>query len=70
MKKLIEKIRRFIDKVRYNFSRQSCYDEMEKRGIAIFGMCGGTVGGDKYTNSLSYSCIDCPYYVGFGKEQT
>lgn len=40
-----------------------CYNQMESEGRASFGICGGVAGGDKSTEYLSYSCIDCPYYV-------
>lgn len=46
-----------------------CYSKMETQGIAVFGMCGGVVGGDKGTEYLDYKCIDCPYYVGFKEEK-
>lgn len=36
---------------------------MENRGIAVFGMCGGVVGGDRSTEYLSIDCIDCPHYT-------
>ena len=61
---MLKKIHNFIDRIKYKFSRECCYDEMEKQGIAVFGMCGGTAGGDCNTDYLSYECIDCPYFVG------
>ena len=42
-----------------------CYAERESEGVAVFGMCGGLLGGDKDTEYLSYDCIDCPYYVHY-----
>lgn len=39
-----------------------CYEDMENRCEAISGTCWGQSGGDKYTDYLSYSCIDCPYF--------
>ena len=39
-----------------------CYEEMENRGNAVFGMCSGQMGGDYETKYLSYSCLDCPYF--------
>lgn len=39
-----------------------CYEEMESQGNAVFGMCGGQMGGDYETEYLSYSCINCPYF--------
>ena len=38
-----------------------CYEVMESRGHAVFGMCNGQMGGDYETKYLSYSCLDCPY---------
>ena len=40
-----------------------CYSERESEGIAVFGMCGGLVGGDKDSGHVQYECIDCPYWV-------
>lgn len=39
-----------------------CYEVMESRGHAVFGMCSGQMGGDYETKYLSYSCLDCPYF--------
>lgn len=41
----------------------TCYTEMEKREIASQGSCCGCWGGDWETDYLSYSCMDCPYFV-------
>ena len=56
-------IRKFIKWLKYYFSHQWCYDQMEERGIAIFGCCNGVAGGSKATNYLSESCMDCPYFT-------
>ena len=61
--KIISWIKNKITKILYSWSKQECYDEMEKRGYAVFGMCGGQVGGDYYTEYLSYECVDCPYFI-------
>lgn len=53
----------FIKKIRYDFSKDGCYESMHKRGYAFFQCCGGRAGGDKHTKYLSYDCVDCPYYV-------
>lgn len=58
-----------IDTIRYRMSRDHCYKMMEDRGIAVFGMCGGVVGGDRYTEYLSYECVDCPYHVFVDKKE-
>lgn len=39
-----------------------CYEDMKNRGDAMFGTCCGQSGGDKYTDYLSYSCVNCPYF--------
>lgn len=61
---MFKKLHSFIDHFKYKFSTACCYDEMEKQGNAVFGMCSGTVGGDRNTEYLSYSRINCPYFVG------
>lgn len=61
---MLKRIRRLLNRIRYWFSRESCYDSMEDRGIAALGNCGGVFGGDRGTGYLAYSCIDCPYFVG------
>ena len=53
--------KKLFRKITSYFSHETCYKEMEKQGIAVFGMCKGVVGGDVYTDYLSYQCIDCPY---------
>lgn len=58
MKKLFKKI---IEKIKYYFSHEVCYNDMEQQGIAVFGMCCGVVGGDNTTEYLSCGCMDCPY---------
>lgn len=39
-----------------------CYEDMKNRGDTVFGTCCGQSGGDKYTDYLSYSCVNCPYF--------
>lgn len=63
MKLLIKRIKEWLKQIRYNWSLESCYNDMENRGIAVFGMCGGVVGGDHSTEYLSIECINCPYYT-------
>ena len=60
---MIKRIKEWIKQIRYNRSLESCYNDMENRGIAVFGMCGGVVGGDHSTEYLSIECINCPYYT-------
>ena len=65
---IFKKIKAFINKMKHNASKDRCYSHMELRGIAALGMCSGIVGGDSNTEYLAYSCIDCPYFVGFKGE--
>lgn len=50
-----------LRKIKKYFSYESCYKQMEKQGIAVFCMCKGVVGGDRFTDYLNYKCVDCPY---------
>lgn len=60
---------KFIKKIRYRFSRDHCYEQMKRSGYAFLNCCGGVAGGDKYTDYLSYDCVDCPYYIpGFSAD--
>lgn len=45
------------------WTKESCYKQMESAGVAVFGMCGGVVGGDRSTDYLAYSCMGCKYWV-------
>ena len=60
---MFERIKNLIEKFNYLISKQECYDEMERRGLAVRESCEGVVGGDSSTEYLNYSCIDCPYFV-------
>lgn len=51
-----------IKRTFYTSYYDKCYEDMKNRGDSIFGTCCGQSGGDKYTDYLSYSCIDCPYF--------
>ena len=59
--KMLDKIKRLIEKIKYYFSHEACYNDMEQQGIAVFGMCCGVTGGDRNSEYLSYQCMDCPY---------
>ena len=59
------KIINFIHKMKEKYGYSRCYSIREDQGIAVFGMCGGVVGGSINTEYLSEDCINCPYYVGF-----
>ena len=60
---MVKRIKEWLKQIRYNWSFESCYNDMEDKGIAVFGMCTGVVGGDRSTEYLSIGCIDCPYHT-------
>lgn len=60
---MIYKIKLLLRKIKYYFSREYCYDCMEREGNAAFGMCCGMAGGDSQSGYLSYSCMDCPHFT-------
>jgi hypothetical protein len=64
---MIQKIKELIKKIKYNCSREGCYDQMEYAGIAAMGSCCGLVGGDASTEYLQYACTDCPHFVDLTK---
>lgn len=35
---MFHKIRKLIDHIKWRFSKESCYDQMEKQGLAVFEM--------------------------------
>ena len=45
-----------------------CYQDMENRGYAVFGCCGGLSGGTWNTGYLQDQCVYCPYYVEINSE--
>ena len=52
-----------IKKLIFRFSKEYCFDQMIKCGsITENKKCGGMVGGDRQSNYLSYSCVDCKYF--------
>lgn len=56
-------IKNLLSKIIYYFSKESCYTEMERRGIASMGCCCGVTGGTSATDYLSESCCDCKYFT-------
>lgn len=60
---MYQKIRRqrFINEI----SHFTCYNEQEANGNAIFGMCGGVMGGSSLTEYLDEKCLDCAFFVHF-----
>ena len=60
-----------VYKIRYLFSKDTCYDQMKTFVYAYAGKCGGICGGDKSTNGLAYSCLDCAFLeIGFDPKKT
>lgn len=43
--------------------REKCFKDNSRNGI-----CYGCVGGDRYTNYLSYLCVDCPHLSGLSTQ--
>jgi len=41
---------------------EECYKRQEKKGISIFGMCGGKL--NPVEDKIDDECQDCTYYVG------
>ena len=60
----------WVEKAKYRLSREYCYTEMEEKGYASMGRCGGIVGGDSLSDNTMYSCIDCPHYTPIIEEDT
>ena len=60
---MVKRIKEWLKQIRYNWSSESCYNNMEDQGIAVFGMCTGVVSEDRSTEYLSINCIDCPHYT-------
>lgn len=58
---MLNKIKMMIERIKHYFSHKCCYDNMERQGTAIFGMCCGVTGGDINSDYLSSQCMDCPY---------
>ena len=53
----------FIIALFFSNDHDSCCNQQETEGRAVFGCCSGLAGGSKMTEYLSESCIDCPYFV-------
>lgn len=60
---MLNKIKLLLRKIKYYLSREYCYDCMEQKGSAAFGMCCGMAGGDYQSKYLSCSCMDCPHFT-------
>ena len=65
--RLIERLRKLEERIKYHLSHEWCYDRMEADGAANRGCCCGVVGGSKGTDYLSEMCLDCPHWVPLEK---
>lgn len=66
---MFEKIKAMIQGFKtWWYSYESCYAAREDEGYAVFGMCGGAVGGTRNTGYLSEECINCPHYIELRKD--
>lgn len=55
-------IKNVMNKIKYFFSKEYCYDNLDKNFIRQDGSCKGEVGGDWTTEYLSECCIGCKYF--------
>lgn len=54
---------KILNKLLYRFTKKYCFEQMIRDGnVTENKKCGGVYGGDKLTNYLNYSCIDCKYF--------
>lgn len=60
---MVKKFLDLIKKTKYYFSKEKCYKDREQEGYAAMECCKGLAGGDRSTNYLHYSCVDCSYFV-------
>lgn len=49
---------------KHHHSAEECFNEHKNDQ----GICYGLYGGDKFSDNLSYSCIDCPYHTPFVRD--
>lgn len=45
----------------YKERHREAFDKCFEEHIGEHGKCYGVYGGDKFTDHISYSCLDCPY---------
>ncbi len=55
---MLDKIKRYIEKIRTKIFYNRCYDNMESKLIAVFGMCAGK----KSPAYRTEYCLSCPYF--------
>lgn len=60
--RLLKKIGKWIRNL-ISMDYDSCYTDMEYKGIASMNCCCGVVGGTSATEYLSETCVSCPYLV-------
>lgn len=56
--KMLDKIKRLIEKIKIRIFYNRCYSDMEGMAIAIFGMCSGSFS-PIYRKE---NCSSCPYF--------
>ena len=61
---MLEAIKTIIAKIKTRMMLNRCYDTMEDRGIAVFGMCEGKYHNDEH---LYKECSICPYFTDIRK---
>ncbi len=60
---MTDKLKRFIAKIKLRIMLTKCYNEMERKGIAIFGMCSGKWHNTKDFYEFSHKqCTICRYF--------
>lgn len=55
---MLKMIKTFFSKFKKRLSYNVCYNKMERKGDAVFGICSGVSGSRDY---IEIGCIDCPY---------
>lgn len=55
---MVKMIKTFWLKLKKRLSYNTCYNEMERKGDAVFGICSGVSGSSDY---VEIGCIECPY---------
>ena len=66
--KLMEHLRKLLERIKYHLSHEWCYYRMEEDGVVTMGCCCGVVGGSKETDYLSDMCLDCQHWIPLEKE--
>lgn len=61
---MLEAVKTIIAKIKTRMMFNRCYDAMEGRAIAAFGMCAGKYHNDEH---LHKECLICPYFTDIRK---